>query len=222
MTGAQTARLTASPENLCKSLKLHLHGHISAQPFLPDFSAINTRVPRPQSFPTPDCTHLGLGLSKDPVRGSRSFQALQNERSRSLLGLGDRSKRSFWKSGQSWSGRAMSPFWHYWGGAEGRVSILALLRGRERPQVQKKDENINRSSEWWDLDYFILFSSCSLYTLIFCMILSSQMFKHKLFLLCKQNKFCALFATPQGKLKQAVNWASLHLMPPQHLHLRHN
>ena len=108
------------------------------------------------------------------------------------------------------------------GGAEGRVSILALLRGRERPQVQKKDENINRSSEWWDLDYFILFSSCSLYTLIFCMILSSQMFKHKLFLLCKQNKFCALIATPQGKLKQAVNWASLHLMPPQHLRLRHN
>ena len=26
------------------------------------------------------------------------------------------------------------------GGAEGRVSILALLRGSERPQVQKKDE----------------------------------------------------------------------------------
>lgn len=51
------------------------------------------------------------------------------------------------------------------------------------------------------------------------MILSSQMFKHKLFLLCKQNKSCALFATLQGKLKHAVNWASLHLMPSQYLHL---
>ena len=45
---------------------------------------------------------------------------------------------------------------------KGHVGILALLRGRERPKVQKKDENINRSSKWWDSDYFILFSSCSL------------------------------------------------------------